>query len=81
MVTKIFAANTGDERQFRDDVCTAWENIASDCGSKDGEGALDHLEQIFFALLDIVDGDIRYLVGGFHPELKMIARDELKKYG
>lgn len=70
-----------DEKRFRQDVCAAWEQIASDCGSQDGEGAGDHLEQVFFTLLDMVDGDLRDLVNDFDPELKRIARDELKKYG
>lgn len=70
-----------DEKQFRYDVCQAWENIARDCGSVDGEGATTHLEQIFFTLLDVVDDDLRERVNAFDPELKRIALDELKKYG
>jgi hypothetical protein len=71
-----------NERHFRLDVSSAWENIARDCGSSDGEGATDHLEQIFFTLLDIMeDDDLRERVNKFDPELKRIALDELKKYG
>lgn len=70
-----------DERRFRYDVRDAWEGIARDCGSEDGEGATDHLEQVFFALLDLVDDDLRDRVNDFDPELKRIALDELRKYG
>ena len=74
-------SNSAHERQFRLDVCEAWENIAHDCGSEDGEGASAHLEQVFFQLLDIVDADLRERVNDFDPELERIALDELKKYG
>lgn len=72
-----------DERKFRDAVSRAWEEIAPDCGSTDGEGALDHLEAIFFHLGEdsSLDRDTRDRVLRFDPELKRWAREELKKYG
>jgi hypothetical protein len=71
------------ERDFKCAVAAAWEGLASDCGSQDGEGAVDHLESIFFALAEDpdLDPETRSRVERFEPELKRWALAELKKYG
>lgn len=71
------------DTDFQWAVRHAWEGIASDAGSVDGEGALDHIEAIFFALLDSpeLDEETRERVNSFDPHLKMLAREALKSYG
>lgn len=72
-----------NERDFRDSVSWAWEGIARDCGSVDGEGAVDHLEQVFFQLIDdpTLDDETQEKVRNFDDVLVDWARSELKKYG
>lgn len=68
---------------FKAAVCLAWEEIAQDAGSEDGEGAVNHLEVIFFRLQESSELDKETLkrVCAADPELKQIARVALKKYG
>jgi len=67
---------------FQDKVMEVWEQIALDCGSVDGEGAVDHVEQVFFALCD-ADLDAKTLarVRRFDASLKEEALVVLRTYG
>lgn len=71
------------EHDFKRAVRQAWEQIAVDCGSVDGEGAMDHLEQIFFTLdgSNLIDEETQRDVRRFDPELKKWALEALKDYG
>jgi hypothetical protein len=73
-----------DEKSFRQAVCIAWELIALDCGSVDGEGATDNIEQVFFQVQHAspeLDDATLARVGRLDPELVKIAKEELKRYG
>ena len=70
------------EDKFKRTVCTVWEGIATDCGSQDGEGAIDNIESIFFSLEHKrFDKATLERIKKFDPELKKLAITALKKYG
>ena len=73
-----------EKKKFKQAVAVAWEQISTDAGEPDGCNAVNHLEVVFYHMVEEyrgVDQEMYEKIRGFDPELVQWAKEELKTYG